>query len=171
MQTIKELYWEAMRAPADPVNFKRNPYQRENIKKKLWGKTKAERDAKLREAKAERIEHIKAVDAAVQQDAELGIGTPLEHKERRVGNAKARRKLGFIDMETDADGNSVLSEDGIGVEDKVMEDLEIRSTTYQKAVQEQRDRKKIKIITPVQGISRAEYEDGKLRPDEHFKDI
>jgi len=47
MQTIKELYWEAMRAPEDPVNLQRNPYQRENMKKKLWGKTKAERDAKL----------------------------------------------------------------------------------------------------------------------------
>lgn len=134
MQTIKELYWEAMRAPEDPVNLQRNPYQRENMKKKLWGKTKAERDAKLKEVKAERIEHVKNVDAALQQEEDLGIGTPFEHKERRVSNAKARRRLGFVDVETDADGNTILSENGIGVEDKVMEDLEIRSTTYQKAL-------------------------------------
>ena len=43
MDTIKELYWEALRAPMDAVNFKRNPYLREAFKKRRLGKTKAER--------------------------------------------------------------------------------------------------------------------------------
>jgi len=38
-------------------------------------------------------------------------------------------------------------------------------------VSDQRARKKIDIITPVQGISRDEYKEGMLRSDEHFKNM
>lgn len=43
METIKELYWESLRAPEDPVNVQRNPYLRQMILKKFYGKTGAER--------------------------------------------------------------------------------------------------------------------------------
>ena len=74
-------------------------------------------------------------------------------------------------METDADGNTILAEDGMGVEDPVMQELAIKASKYQKQVQDQRARKKIDIITPVQGISRDEYKDGMLRSDEYFKNM
>ena len=83
----------------------------------------------------------------------------------------ARRKLGFIDLETDANGNTILAEEWVGVSDKVMEELKINKTKYDKQVQEQRARKKIDIVTPVQGISREEYKKGMLRSDEYFKNV
>ena len=52
----------------------------------------------------------------------------------RVENAKARKRLGFIDLEEDADGNSIEAVDGLGVSDPVMEELQINSTRYEKAV-------------------------------------
>lgn len=88
----------------------------------------------------------------------------------RVENAKARKRLGFIDLEEDADGNSIEAVDGLGVSDPVMEELQINSTRYEKAVQETKARKRIKITTPVEGISRDEYKAGMLRSEEYFRD-
>ena len=168
MQTIKELYWEALRAPCDPANLTRNPYLKEKFFKKKFGKTKEERVANLAKLKQERLDHMAAVDKRLAEEQALGVGTPKENKEQRVKNAQARRKLGFIDVEIDADGNEVRAEDGTGVEDKVMEELEIKSTEYYKKVQEKKDRKKVPVVVPVQGISRQEYVEGMLRPEEKF---
>jgi len=49
-----------------------------------------------------------------------------------------------------------------------MEELEIKSTEYYKKVQEKKDRKKVPVVVPVQGISRQEYVEGMLRPEEKF---
>ena len=171
METIKELYWEALRAPMDAVNFSRNPYLREAFKKRRLGKTKAERVIKLAQLAKERKARYARVEVEQKQAAEKGIGTPLEHKERNVKYAIQRRKLGFIDLETTADGKTILAEEGMGVDDPVMHELEIKSTRYQKKVQEQRARKKLEIVTPIQGISRAEYEESMLKPNELFKDV
>ena len=43
METIKELYWEALRAPCDMVNFRENPYLRDVFKRKKLGRTREER--------------------------------------------------------------------------------------------------------------------------------
>ncbi len=126
--------------------------------KKLMGKTREERVQKKAALKQWRQDHEAKVDAGLLQDQELGIGTPLEHIEQRKENAKARRKLGFIDLETDENGKTILAEEGMGVSDRVMEELTINKTKYDKQVQEQRARKKIDIVTPVQGISREEYQ-------------
>jgi hypothetical protein len=41
LEQLREIYWEALRAPDDEnATFKRNPYRREKIIKKLFGKTK-----------------------------------------------------------------------------------------------------------------------------------
>ena len=42
-ETIKELYLEALRAPTDPVNLRRDPYLREKFLKKRFGRTREER--------------------------------------------------------------------------------------------------------------------------------
>lgn len=55
--------------------------------------------------------------------------------------------------------------------DPVMDELKINSDRYLKAVQEQKDRKKVDITAPVAGISREEYKRGMLRDDEMFKDV
>ena len=49
-----------------------------------------------------------------------------------------------------------------------MEELEIKSTEHFKAVQEKKDRKQIPIDVPVQGVSRQEYVEGRLREEERF---
>ena len=54
METIKELYWEALRAPLDAVNFQRNPYLREAFRKSKLGKTTEERKATLSAMKGAR---------------------------------------------------------------------------------------------------------------------
>ena len=42
-EILKELYWEALRAPEDKTNWKKNPYLKEKTIKKLFGKTAEER--------------------------------------------------------------------------------------------------------------------------------
>lgn len=44
-ETLRELYWEALRAPTVNALFKRNPYRREKILKHHFGRTKEERVA------------------------------------------------------------------------------------------------------------------------------
>ena len=46
-ETLRELYWESKRAPELNVTALRNPYRREFLFKKFFGKTKEERKANL----------------------------------------------------------------------------------------------------------------------------
>lgn len=48
-QTLREIFWESKRAPAHIWTFQNNPYRREKIIKKLYGRTAEERNAKRRE--------------------------------------------------------------------------------------------------------------------------
>ena len=84
METLREIYWEALRAPTDRVDLRRDPYLRQRLKKKVLGRTKAERDKKKRELKKFHEDHKAAVDAKIAEDEEAGVGTPREHKEKRV---------------------------------------------------------------------------------------
>ena len=43
METLREIFWEAKRAPDYNYTWKVNPYRREFLIKKLFGKTKEER--------------------------------------------------------------------------------------------------------------------------------
>jgi len=171
METLKELYWESLRAPNDAVNLARNPYVREYFLKKKMGKTRDERIATGKMWKANHKKVVADTDAGLLEESKLGIGTPMENHEKNVETAKARRRLGFIDLEVDAAGNTINAEDGLGVVDPVMNELKINSDRYLKSVQEQRARKKIDITTPVAGISREEFQKGMLREDEMFKDV
>lgn len=48
---LREIYWESLRAPMTATNFVRNPYLRERMIKKIFGKTKAERTVTARRMK------------------------------------------------------------------------------------------------------------------------
>lgn len=50
-ETLREIFWEAKRAPQYSSTMLKNPYRREYLIKKLLGRTKAERKAKLTEIK------------------------------------------------------------------------------------------------------------------------
>lgn len=45
MEILREIYWEAKRAPETNTTIERNPYLREKYIKKFLGKTKEERKA------------------------------------------------------------------------------------------------------------------------------
>lgn len=62
---MREIYWEALRAPSRCATFTRNPYRREQITKKMLGKTKEERKAKKLELSQGLIEHFKEVDQEI----------------------------------------------------------------------------------------------------------
>lgn len=50
-EVLREMYWEALRAPDDLVNFRRNPYLRENTIKRVFGKDAATRNGNIKERK------------------------------------------------------------------------------------------------------------------------
>ena len=64
-----------------------------------------------------------------------------------------------------------MAQDGNGVDDKVMDEQKIKHDRYTKRKQEEVDRKKIRIATPVAGIGKEEYHKDMLRTGEYFKDV
>ena len=126
METIKELYLEALRAPADAVNLRRDPYVREKFIKKRFGKTREERIATL--AKFRKAHSLRKHEYNLRSEVKAKL--EVETQEKRVDNAKIRRKLGFMDFETDANGNTIPAEDGQGVDDLLMDELKINDARY-----------------------------------------
>ena len=115
METLRELYWEALRAPDDLANFRRNPYKREQTIKRVFGKTSEERRMNIAAAK-ERIRKIKEdKDREIVENEILGEKEAKIAKEKRREVAQARYKLGFKDTEVLEDGSIINSKDGDGV--------------------------------------------------------
>ena len=52
-----------------------------------------------------------------------------------------------------------------------MEDLEHKSREYEKQIEEQKERKPVKVVTPVKGISKKEIEDIMIRDADKFRPI
>lgn len=48
MEILREIYWEAKRAPDTNTTMLKNPYRREFLKKKFLGKTREERVARAK---------------------------------------------------------------------------------------------------------------------------
>ena len=59
---MKELYWEALRAPDDMANWRRNPYLKEKTIKRMFGKSSEERKANIAARKKGHEEHQARVD-------------------------------------------------------------------------------------------------------------
>lgn len=57
------------------------------------------------------------------------------------------------------------------MDDKVLEDMEYNSREYQQQIEEQKERKPVKLVAPVKGISRKEIESLLLHENEKFKPI
>lgn len=118
METLREIFWEAKRAPATNATLVRNPYRREKLIKKFYGKTADERMAKLTAQKAQIEETKRKID-----EAEIGYKKEEEKRneslrERRRKNAEIRQKLGFDDKGKEE------------VEDKIIEDMEYNEKLY-----------------------------------------
>lgn len=112
MEILREIYWESKRAPATNATLNRNPYRREQIIKKHFGRTAAERKIKKAELQKWITETKEKVDAA-----EINLQVEEEKKKesirvRRRKNAAIRQKLGFDDQGKEE------------VEDPIIEELE-----------------------------------------------
>jgi len=64
METLREIYWEAKRAPSVNTTMMQNPYRREFLIKKMLGKTRQERVKNRAMLKNLSKKHIRAVDKA-----------------------------------------------------------------------------------------------------------
>jgi len=65
MEQFRELYWEALRAPDTMVTMDRNPYRREKLIKKMFGRTKEERMLRSKELNAQVDAHKSHVDKEI----------------------------------------------------------------------------------------------------------
>ena len=158
-EILRELYWESKRAPDTNTTAIVNPYRREFFKKKFLGRTREERLAneqeqqRLDQERRQQIdEHYLSLDQDISTKEESGRKKRREYAQRRAA-------LGFNDKGQQE------------VEDKIMEDLEHKSKEYEKQIEEQKERKPVKLVTPVHGISKKEIEDIMLRDADKFKPI
>ena len=77
---------------------------------------------------------------------------------KRRDFAAKRAKLGFKDSKAEVD-------------DPVLEQLEFDDSKYQKQLKESRERKPVKIVSDVQGISKDEYFSSMLQESDKFKEV
>lgn len=156
-ELFREMYWEAKRAPSYNHTMVVNPYRRQKLIQKFYGKTAAERKEKralLNKAQKQfEIDHATAVQQRELDEAD----TKAKLSKKRRDYATLRKKLGFKDKGAEE------------VDDPVMDDLQIDKAIYEKALQERTDRKPIPQNVPVEGISKTEYYDSLLRDSERYQ--
>ncbi len=96
-ETLREIYWEAKRAPDTNTTIIQNPYRREFLLKKFFGKTAEERRTKRRELKLLAVQHKEDVDNKLMaEELDLTEQTKVKTTKRR-DYASRRAKLGFKD--------------------------------------------------------------------------
>lgn len=158
-EIMREIYWEAKRAPDTNTIALRNPYRREFFKKKYLGRTREERVAKLAELEVAEAAHKIEIDKQLLGlDAESKAKDESQRKKRRELAAK-RSALGFNDK-----GKEEVS-------DAVIDDLEYKTSQYEQQIEEKKERKPVKMVTDVKGISKEEIQQLLLRDAEKFKPI
>jgi hypothetical protein len=158
-EILRELFWESKRAPALNTTALVNPYRREFFKKKLLGRKREERLATIME-----LESVDSLHRREIEEKEMGLAN--EETKRQESTRKKRREyaqrrmaLGF---------NNKGQEE---VADPIMEELEYKSKEYEKQIEEQKERKPVKVVTPVKGISKEEIERLMLTDADKFKPI
>ena len=97
LETFREIFWEAKRAPARNATLIRNPYRREFLLKKLYGKTKEERTANKASMNAALEEHKEQTERDIIEDGLKIQSEQSERSTKRRDIAKRRSKLGFAD--------------------------------------------------------------------------
>jgi len=158
-EILRELYWEAKRAPSINTTALKNPYRREFFKKKFLGRTREERLAALKELDTMDKEHRLEVD-----QKEMGL---LAEENTRQDNLRKKRRE-YAQKRLSLGFNNKGQEE---VADAIMEELEQKSKEYEKQIEEQKERKPVKLVTPVKGISKEEIERLMLTDADKFKPI
>ena len=99
LEQLREIYWEAKRAPDRIATLTRNPYRRPKILKKIYGKTKEERKANKIKIREELDQHYQRVEEEIVE-AEIKVKDKQKHIDKRRKEIAARRAhLGFTDTE------------------------------------------------------------------------
>lgn len=158
MEILREIYWESKRAPDVNTTMLKNPYRREYLLKKVYGKTKEQRTEAKKAEKLWLDENTMNIDAA-----EMGlVNTKIEETDNRRKKmreiAAKRLKLGFKDASDE-------------VEDKILESMEEREKIYKKQIEEDKERKPVQLVTEVKGLSKSDLERQILTDAEKFKPI
>ena len=68
LETFREIFWEAKRAPSRNATMTRNPYRREFLTKKFYGKTKEERTVKKAALAEEMKAHIEKTERQIIEE-------------------------------------------------------------------------------------------------------
>ena len=98
LEQLREIYWEALRAPSRCATLTRNPYRREFLIKKKYGKTKEERKANLKAEKEQfEADKVKIDQEILDQEIYENDVVAKERSAKRRELAKRRKKLGFND--------------------------------------------------------------------------
>lgn len=163
-EILKQIYWEALRAPGTDVTSQRNPYRREYLLKKKFGKTKEQRDKFLKvnsnERNKDRLEgepklnmidhltneHMKKRDQELQELAQKGEADGRSLRAKRREQAALRAKLGFREPEAEHEF----------IEDAVADKLDQDKRRYETKIAEAQTRKSIKVVTEIVGLSKEE---------------
>lgn len=71
METLREIYWEAKRAPSTDTTAIKNPYRRETLRKKMFGRTREERLATYAKIEAfDKARRIEVDTAEIREEQE-----------------------------------------------------------------------------------------------------
>lgn len=90
LETFREIFWEAKRAPDRNATLTRNPYRREFLLKKLYGKTKEERTA-TKAALAEALQQHKEQTERDIIEAELQTQSAASERSSKRRDIAKRR--------------------------------------------------------------------------------
>lgn len=116
-ETLREIYWEALRAPETDVIAERNPYRGEFLKKKMFGKTKEERKANKKQFALDVKEHMENVDREEIESETKDAQKTMSLRAKRRAQAAKRAKLGFNEEEEN-------------VEDSIMDKMDRDDALY-----------------------------------------
>lgn len=142
--------------------FERNPYRREALIKKLYGKTKAERVANFKAMSQGYEEHVAKVDQELAEAEIYQREVVSKNKSsRRRDFAKRRAKLGFNDKGAEE------------VEDPQIEHLEYVQKKHSDAQRDIRERPRIDLTEGGIRYTGADECIGPHMPAEHerFKEV
>ena len=125
--------------------MERNPYRREKLKRKFFGRTKEERRQKLKELR-EGIAQLKVEVAKREVEDEI-------HQREVVDKARSARRRVYAQRRVELGFNDKGAEE---VDDDVLEVIENRASANETQLQEARDRKPINLAANVEFLSRKD---------------
>jgi hypothetical protein len=96
-ETLREIFWEAKRAPTTQHTMLTNPYRREKLIKRFYGKYAEQRKQMRIQLKEAAKMHEQMITIKEQEKLQIESDAKMKHSQKLRGYAKKRRELGFDD--------------------------------------------------------------------------